>query len=77
MNECKPLIYGGTIKPGKDAGGDPLDIVSAFQAYGQSVTGTISEEERSDVIANACPGAGACGGMYTAGAYTRSNIRST
>ena len=46
--------------------GEKLDIVSAFQSYGQFVAGKVSEEERADIVANACPGAGACGGMYTA-----------
>jgi len=66
VNRPSLMVYGGTIKPGKDAAGDPLDIVSAFQSYGQFVTGAISEEERQDIVSNSCPGAGACGGMYTA-----------
>ena len=45
---------------------EKLDIVSAFQAYGEKLSGSISEEERKDIIQNSCPGAGACGGMYTA-----------
>ena len=63
------MVYGGTIKPGcATIGGveKKLDIVSAFQSYGQSLAGTISEDERQAIVANACPGAGACGGMYTA-----------
>ena len=63
------MVYGGTIKPGcATIGGveEKLDIVSAFQSYGQSLAGTISEDERQSIVANACPGAGACGGMYTA-----------
>ncbi|KAI9670065.1 MAG: dihydroxy-acid dehydratase ilv3 [Caeruleum heppii] len=64
------MVYGGTIKPGcttmaKKENKD-IDIVSAFQAYGQFITGEISEDERVDIIRNACPGSGACGGMYTA-----------
>ncbi|MDD3266107.1 MAG: dihydroxy-acid dehydratase [Burkholderiales bacterium] len=59
------MVYGGTIKAG-EYHGKILDIVSAFQAYGEYLTGKISEEERQGVIRNACPGAGACGGMYTA-----------
>lgn len=59
------MVYGGTIKPGcfKDK---KLDIVSAFQSYGEYLAGTLSEEERAGVVRNSCPGAGACGGMYTA-----------
>ncbi|MCL4123963.1 UNVERIFIED_CONTAM: hypothetical protein GTU68_044363 [Idotea baltica] len=63
------MIYGGTIEPGCATVGGverPLDIVSAFESYGQSITGTITEDERRSIVANACPGAGACGGMYTA-----------
>lgn len=65
VNRPGLMIYGGTIKPGH-AHGQTLDIVSAFQAYGEFLVGKITEEERRDVIRNACPGAGACGGMYTA-----------
>ena len=46
--------------------GDKLDIVSAFQSYGQALAGSITEEERAEIVAHSCPGAGACGGMYTA-----------
>ncbi len=63
------MVYGGTIQPGcATVGGveEKLDIVSAFQSYGQSIAGTITEEDRLAIVANACPGAGACGGMYTA-----------
>ncbi|CAO3618009.1 unnamed protein product [Cunninghamella blakesleeana] len=66
LNRPSIMVYGGTIKPGKSCGGDNLDIVSAFQAYGEYVTGAIDEKQRYDVIRHACPGAGACGGMYTA-----------
>lgn len=59
------MVYGGTIKAG-EYHGKILDIVSAFQAYGEYLTGRITEEERQGIIRNACPGAGACGGMYTA-----------
>ncbi len=59
------LVYGGTIASGcfKDK---KLDIVSAFEAWGEKVAGTMSEADYKGVIHNACPGAGACGGMYTA-----------
>ncbi len=63
------MVYGGTIKPGAaTVGGEEvaLDIVSAFQSYGQSLAGVITEDERQEIVAKSCPGAGACGGMYTA-----------
>ncbi|NNF11263.1 MAG: dihydroxy-acid dehydratase [Acidimicrobiia bacterium] len=60
------MIYGGTIRAGFSPGGEALDIVSAFQAYGEQLADRITEEERFDIVRHACPGAGACGGMYTA-----------
>lgn len=66
VNRPSIMVYGGSIKPGCTKAGDSIDIVSAFQAYGQYITGDISEEQRFDIIRNACPGSGACGGMYTA-----------
>ncbi|BAP56722.1 dihydroxy-acid dehydratase [Thioploca ingrica] len=66
INRPALMIYGGTIKPGHDNHNQPLDIVSAFQSYGQYLAGTITEEERQAIVKQACPGAGACGGMYTA-----------
>ncbi|NBC15543.1 MAG: dihydroxy-acid dehydratase [Gammaproteobacteria bacterium] len=60
------MVYGGTIRAGHGKSGQPLDIVSAFQSYGQFIAGTINEEERQDIVRHACPGPGACGGMYTA-----------
>ncbi|KAL2175151.1 dihydroxy-acid/6-phosphogluconate dehydratase [Thermothelomyces heterothallicus CBS 202.75] len=66
VNRPSIMVYGGTIKPGCSKKGQPIDIVSAFQAYGQYLSGEINEEERFDIIRNACPGGGACGGMYTA-----------
>ncbi|QDT02768.1 Dihydroxy-acid dehydratase [Rubripirellula lacrimiformis] len=65
LNRPSIMVYGGTIKPGL-CGTKKLDIVSAFQAYGEYVAGTITEEERAEIIRRSCPGAGACGGMYTA-----------
>ena len=59
------MIYGGTIHSGKWKG-ESLNIVSAFEALGKKINNTISEEDFKGVIKNACPGAGACGGMYTA-----------
>jgi dihydroxy-acid dehydratase len=68
VNRPSLMIYGGSIKPGcaVTQNNADIDIVSAFQAYGQFITGEISEEQRFDVIRHACPGKGACGGMYTA-----------
>jgi dihydroxy-acid dehydratase len=66
LNRPALVIYGGTIKPGHSRTGEPLDIVSAFQSYGAYVAGKIDEETRRDIVRHACPGAGACGGMYTA-----------
>ncbi len=60
------MIYGGTIKPGRSRSGEKLDVVSAFQSYGEYIAKNIDEETRCDVVRHACPGAGACGGMYTA-----------
>jgi len=60
------MIYGGTIRAGKGCHGDPLDIVSAFQSYGEFIAKRIDEDRRFDIVRHACPGAGACGGMYTA-----------
>ena len=65
LNRPAIMVYGGTIKPGHK-NGEKLDIVSAFQCYGQFVAGSISEEERAEIVRKSCPGAGACGGMYTA-----------
>jgi len=65
LNRPALMVYGGTIKPGKYRD-QSLDIVSAFQCYGQFISGQISEEERAAIVRHSCPGAGACGGMYTA-----------
>jgi dihydroxy-acid dehydratase len=67
LNRPSIMVYGGTIRAGKQPSTDePLDIVSAFQSYGEFIYDKISEEERMEIIQHACPGAGACGGMYTA-----------
>jgi len=69
LNRPSIMVYGGTIKPGCatiKGKKEKLDVVSAFQSFGQSIAGTITEEERQSIVANSCPGAGACGGMYTA-----------
>lgn len=65
MNIPAVFVYGGTIKPGK-LGGCDLTVVSAFEAVGQLTSGKIDEEQLTAVEKNACPGAGSCGGMFTA-----------
>ena len=59
------LVYGGTISAGCYKG-KKLDVVSAFEAWGERVAGKLSDNDYENIISNACPGAGACGGMYTA-----------
>ncbi|MFM8449794.1 MAG: dihydroxy-acid dehydratase [Haliscomenobacter sp.] len=65
LNRPSLLFYGGTISPGCHAG-KKLDIISAFEALGQNIAGLIDETEFQEVVRHACPGPGACGGMYTA-----------
>ncbi|MEO6814562.1 MAG: dihydroxy-acid dehydratase [Ginsengibacter sp.] len=65
LNRPAIMVYGGTIAPGHYKGED-LNIVSAFEALGHKIAGNISPEDFKQVIRHACPGAGACGGMYTA-----------
>jgi len=65
LNRPSLMLYGGTIRAGK-WNGHSLDIVSAFQCYGQYLAGQIDEETRANIVRHSCPGAGACGGMYTA-----------
>jgi dihydroxy-acid dehydratase len=65
LNRPSLMIYGGTIRAGF-ALGQPRDIVSAFQSYGEYIAGRITDEERAVIVRNSCPGPGACGGMYTA-----------
>ncbi|ABN65237.1 dihydroxyacid dehydratase [Scheffersomyces stipitis CBS 6054] len=72
-NRPSIMVYGGTILPGQTTCGtnnpaiaDKIDIISAFQSYGQYLTKSITNEERKDIVRHACPGPGACGGMYTA-----------
>ncbi len=65
LNRPGLMVYGGTIKPGH-LGSETLDIVSAFQCYGQFLSNQIDENVRKEIVAKSCPGAGACGGMYTA-----------
>jgi dihydroxy-acid dehydratase len=66
LNRPALMVYGGTIKPGCGLKGEKLDIVSAFQSYGEYLGKKITEEERAAIVRRSCPGAGACGGMYTA-----------
>ncbi len=65
LNRPAIMVYGGTIAPGHYKGQD-LNIVSAFEALGQKLAGQLSEEDFKGIVKHACPGAGACGGMYTA-----------
>lgn len=71
-NRPSLMVYGGTILPGSPSCGataeipEKIDIISAFQSYGQFLSNQITEEQRIDVVQHACPGPGACGGMYTA-----------
>jgi len=67
LNRPGIMIYGGTIRAGKQpSNGKSLDIVSAFQSYGEYVYEKITDEERQEIVRHSCPGQGACGGMYTA-----------
>jgi dihydroxy-acid dehydratase len=69
LNRPALMIYGGTIKPGFthfSTEGEKRDIVSAFQCYGEYLAGTIDDDQRREIVRKSCPGAGACGGMYTA-----------
>ncbi|MFZ1750951.1 MAG: dihydroxy-acid dehydratase, partial [Saprospiraceae bacterium] len=65
LNRPGIIVYGGTIAPGCHAG-KKLDVASAFEALGQKISGEINQETFDQVILHACPGPGACGGMYTA-----------
>lgn len=65
LNRPAIMVYGGTIAPGHYNGQD-LNIVSAFEALGQKMAGTITEADFKSIVKGSCPGAGACGGMYTA-----------
>jgi dihydroxy-acid dehydratase len=66
VNVPSLMIYGGTIRAGHLDDGTPLDVVSAFQSYGEWIASRITDEQRQAIVRNACPGEGACGGMYTA-----------
>ena len=65
VNRPSLMVYGGTIRAGSWRD-EKLDIVSAFQCYGEFLAGKRTEQERSEIVRHSCPGAGACGGMYTA-----------
>lgn len=65
LNRPGIMLYGGTIAPGHYNGQD-LNIVSNFEALGQKIAGNMSEADFKAIVRNSCPGAGACGGMYTA-----------
>jgi dihydroxy-acid dehydratase len=66
LNRPALMVYGGTIKPGHSKSGATLDIVSAFQSYGEFIAHKIDDPTRQDIVEHSCPGPGACGGMYTA-----------
>lgn len=69
LNRPALMVYGGTIKPGCaliQGEERKLDIISAFQSYGEFLTESLNDNERQEIVEHACPGAGACGGMYTA-----------
>lgn len=65
LNRPSIMVYGGTIRAGK-LGERKLDVVSAFESYGEFLSGKITEADMNEVLKHACPGQGACGGMYTA-----------
>jgi dihydroxy-acid dehydratase len=66
LNRPSMMVYGGTIRAGCTARHPKLDVVSAFQSYGEFLGGKIGDEERQEIVRHSCPGPGACGGMYTA-----------
>jgi dihydroxy-acid dehydratase len=66
LNRPGFMVYGGTIRAGVSAEGEKIDIVSAFTCYGAQLMGKMTDAQRRDVVRRACPGPGACGGMYTA-----------
>jgi len=65
VNRPSLMVYGGTIRSGNH-NGNKVDIVSAFQSYGEMISGKMTSDEREDLLTKCCPGSGACGGMYTA-----------
>src|SRR5258705_11591284 len=65
VNRPSIMVYGGTIRPGRSRSGRALDIVSALTSYREFIAKRIDEDERRDIVRHACPGAGACRGMFT------------
>ena len=65
LNRPALMVYGGTIRAGS-SNGHKLDVISAFQSYGEYLSKSIDEAQRKNIVQHSCPGAGACGGMYTA-----------
>jgi dihydroxy-acid dehydratase len=65
LNRPSLMVYGGAIQAGH-SDGQKIDVISAFQSYGEYLSGKIDEKRRQEIVRHACPGAGACGGMYTA-----------
>jgi dihydroxy-acid dehydratase len=66
LNRPSLMVYGGTIRAGHGDNNQKLDVISAFQSYGQFLSGAVNEHQRQEIIRHSCPGPGACGGMYTA-----------
>jgi dihydroxy-acid dehydratase len=66
LNRPSLMVYGGTIRAGHGVDNEKLDVVSAFQSYGQFLSGAVDEGQRQQIVRRSCPGPGACGGMYTA-----------
>jgi len=66
LNRPSLMVYGGTIKPGHFAS-RTLDVISAFQSYGEYLSGSINDDTRTQIVRNSCPGAGACGGSARSG----------
>ncbi|SFC66333.1 dihydroxy-acid dehydratase [Parapedobacter composti] len=71
LNRPALMIYGGSIRSGRHKG-EKINVLSTFEAYGAKVAGHIDQQELNEIIRNACPGAGACGGMYTANTMSSS-----
>jgi dihydroxy-acid dehydratase len=65
VNRPALVVYGGTIKPGEWRG-ENIDVITAFQSYGEVIAGRLTEDKQANIVRHACPGVGACGGMYTA-----------
>jgi dihydroxy-acid dehydratase len=66
LNRPGFMVYGGTIRAGHSSTGEKIDVVSSFECYGAQLAGKMTDAQRRDVVRHACPGPGACGGMYTA-----------